>query len=78
MVKKLKEGHIKKGGSGTQPKIEKPKMKKQKCWYRQYMGECPVCGKDKSYKERVNGTKPKDSTKIYVQLSQAECFDNCI
>jgi hypothetical protein len=47
-------------------------------WYRQYVGECPVCGKDKSYRQRVDGPKPTDKRSRYVQLSQQECYDGCL
>jgi hypothetical protein len=47
-------------------------------WYRQYLGECPVCGSDKSYKERVYGQKPASPSQRYVQLSQQETFDWCV
>jgi hypothetical protein len=47
-------------------------------WYRQYVGECPVCGRDKSYRERVYGKPPKDPRKRYVQLSPTECYDHCL
>ncbi len=49
-----------------------------KHWYKQYVGECPVCGSDKSYRERVLGNKPKNPAKRYEQLSGNFCFDNCI
>jgi hypothetical protein len=54
------------------------KLKKKKYWYRQYVGECPVCGKDQSWRERVYGTKPKDLTKVYIQLSDVETYDHCM
>ena len=37
-----------------------------KYWYRQYVGECPVCGHNESYKERVYGEKPTDPKEIYI------------
>lgn len=54
------------------------KQIKKKYWYRQYIGECPVCGRDHSYKERVYGEKPKEDKDRYVYLSQFETFDHCI
>jgi hypothetical protein len=33
-------------------------MRKRKYWYRFHIQECPVCGSDHSYKERVYGRKP--------------------
>ena len=52
-------------------KVKKPH------WYRMYVGECPVCGRDKSFKERVYGKKPKNYKKRYVYLSQMETYDYC-
>lgn len=56
--------------------LEKKQTKKY--WYRQYIGECPVCGRDASYKVRVYGEKPKEDKDRYVYLSYFETFDNCI
>ena len=50
----------------------------RKHWYIQYLGECPACGRDKSWRERVYGRKPKDERRRCVQLSQKECYDHCI
>lgn len=47
-------------------------------WYRQYVGGCPVCGRDAGYKERVNGRKPKDLKKVYIPLPDQETYDNCM
>ena len=58
--------------------IEKNKKIKMKYWYRQYLGECPVCGRDASYRERVYGTKPTDFVKVYIQLSDFETYDHCM
>jgi hypothetical protein len=49
----------------------------KKHWYRQYLGECPACGRDKSYRERVYGDKPNDSKEIYIYLHPYECYDWC-
>jgi hypothetical protein len=46
-------------------------------WYRRHVGECPVCGRDKSYRVRVYGPKPKDPRERYVQLPQTETYDHC-
>lgn len=54
------------------------KKKPKKHWYRIYVGGCPVCGKDKGFRERVYGKKPKSHRKRYVCLSDQETFDNCI
>jgi hypothetical protein len=52
--------------------------KKRKYWYRQYVGECPVCGNNAGYKERVYGKKPKDLTKVYIELPQSQTYDYCM
>ena len=48
-----------------------------KYWYRFYIGECPVCGKDKSYKERAYGPKPERAEDRVVYLSSTICYDWC-
>jgi hypothetical protein len=47
-------------------------------WYRLHIGECPVCGRDKSYRERVYGEKPKDSKDRIVWLLDAQTYDHCL
>lgn len=42
-------------------------------WYCIYVGECPVCGKDQGYRERVYGTKPDLVEDRYSQLPQRAC-----
>lgn len=54
------------------------RAKKAVYWYRFYYGECPVCGKDKSYKERVYGPKPKDMKERIKYLPDTETYDDCI
>ena len=46
-------------------------------WYRMYLGECPVCGRDKSYRERVYGAKPVRRIKRTVYLSDYVTYDHC-
>ena len=50
----------------------------KKYWYRQYIGECPVCGRDHSFKERVYGEKPTNREEIYKYLSDQETYDHCL
>ena len=57
---------------------EKNKKIRKKYWYKQYMGECPVCGRNMGWREKVNGDKPTDLTKVYIQLSPEDCYDHCI
>ena len=47
-------------------------------WYKMHVGECPVCGRDKSYRERVYSKKPKDYKKRYVYLNDFETYDGCL
>lgn len=47
-------------------------------WYRMHFGECPVCGKDKSYRERVYGRKPSDKRKCVVYLPDSQTYDHCV
>lgn len=43
-------------------------------WYRQHIGECPLCRKDTSYRTRVDGKKPKDEKLIYEAIPFAETY----
>lgn len=49
-----------------------------KYWYQYFIGECPVCGKDTSYKERCFGKKPKNKKDRYVYLKLIDCYDHCL
>lgn len=52
----------------------KTKTKKRRPhWYRIYLDECVLCGRDEGYRERVYGKKPRDPSKRYVQLPQSAC-----
>jgi len=53
------------------------KVKRQH-WYRMHVGECPVCGKDKSYRVRVYGPPPKDRRDRYVYLPDTQTYDHCM
>ena len=46
-------------------------------WYKIYCGECPVCGKPKSYRVRQYGYSPSRLYK-YVMLSDAESYCGCL
>ena len=59
-----------------QPKIMN--MNSKKYWYRIYIGECPVCGRSKSYRERVYSPRPEKREDRYVWLSDQETYDGCI
>lgn len=45
--------------------METEKKPRAKHWYKQHTIECPVCGRGKTYRERVYGEKPLDPEKIY-------------
>ncbi len=47
-------------------------------WYRIYRGECPVCGADKSFRERVYGRKPRPLASRHIYLSDRETYDHCL
>jgi hypothetical protein len=53
------------------------KPKKRPHWYRIYTGECPVCGKDKSFRERVYGERPRRPADRYVRLPDQSTYDHC-
>lgn len=48
-----------------------------KHWYKIYIGECPVCGRDKSFRVRVYGKKPPNPAKRYLYMTLQECYDWC-
>lgn len=48
-----------------------------KYWIRFHVGECPLCGRDRGWKERVVGEKPSDWNERYVAMSYEECYDWC-
>jgi hypothetical protein len=45
----------------------------RKHWYRTYIGECVLCGRDEGYRERVYGKRPKSASKRYRQLPTSAC-----
>ena len=49
-----------------------------KHWYRIYVGECPVCGRDAGYRERVMGEPPEDRADRYVWLRDTITYDYCL
>lgn len=51
--------------------------RKRRYWIRFYCGECPLCGRDKSYRERVHGRKPKSWRKRYIRLPDTVTYDHC-
>ena len=50
-----------------------PMKKKAPHWYKIYIGECLICGKDFSYRERIYGQKPTDLAQIYIYLQSYAC-----
>lgn len=53
-------------------------MTKKKYWYKYFFGECPVCGSDNTYKERMYTKKPKDRRERYVHLRDLDTYDGCM
>lgn len=51
---------------------------RQTYWYKMFIGECPVCGRDASYRIKQCGPKPSESKEIYVILSNEETYDHCL
>jgi len=56
--------------------MERPAI--EKYWYRQFVGECPVCGRDASYRERVYGEKPKEKEETYKSIPDNETYCGCL
>lgn len=53
---------------------EKMKKNKKKYWYKFYIGECPFCGRDRSFKERKYTKKPKNLKNRIEYLSDTFTF----
>ena len=47
-------------------------------WYRIHLGECPVCGSDQSYRERVYGERPEKNEDRYVYRPDSQTYDHCM
>lgn len=52
--------------------------KKRPHWYKMWIGECPVCGRDRSVRERQYGRRPKARKNRVVYLTDGQAYDNCI
>ena len=50
---------------------------KKKYWYKFYIGECPLCGRNQSYKERQYSDKPKNFQDRISYIPLNECYDYC-
>ena len=46
-------------------------------WYKIYVGECPVCGRNKSYRERMFTPRPEGIEDRYEYLQETETYDYC-
>lgn len=57
--------------------IEKKRKCEQPHWYKMYVGECPACGSNQSYRKRVYGAKPDRMEDCYEFLPDQETYDNC-
>ncbi len=47
-------------------------------WYRMHVGECPICGRERGYRERVQGTPPRDRRQRYRQMPDQETYCGCL
>ncbi len=45
-------------------------------WYRIHIGECVICGRDESFRERIYGKKPDNPAERYVYLSDDACWSH--
>lgn len=50
----------------------------KKYWYFIWHGECPVCGKDKSFRERRYTPRPKDIQLRHGYSPMDVCYDYCL
>lgn len=58
---------------------EGDKQGNRRYWTRKHVGECPACGKDVSYKERVyDKPPPEDPYDRLVHLKDAETYCGCL
>jgi len=61
----------------TRPKPQ-TKASRQRHWYRFFVGECPVCGRDQSYRQRIYSPRPIDPADRVVHLLDVETYDQCM
>jgi hypothetical protein len=47
-------------------------------WYKLFAGECPVCGRDKSYRVRVYGKRPADPGERVEYLDDTATYNHCL
>lgn len=47
-------------------------------WYRIYNGDCPVCGKDMSFRERVYGPRPPLASDRHVERPEHDTYCGCL
>ena len=52
---------------------DKPKRAR---WFLQHLGSCPVCGREKLWKE-AKYTEPPPKNERYDYMSDVECYDWC-
>lgn len=45
-------------------------------WCLVHMGECVICGKDESFRERVYGKKPFDANERYAYPPDDACWEH--
>lgn len=48
-------------------------------WYKLYIGECPVCGRDASFRERVTDVKRPDKLEDRIEyLPETQTYCHCM
>jgi hypothetical protein len=46
-------------------------------WYKRFVGECPMCGRNQSYKEAQYTPKPENRNDRIKELTDTEAYDGC-
>jgi hypothetical protein len=54
------------------------KTRKRRYWYRLFVGECVVCGRDQSYRVRVYGRRPRSRKGRIVYLADVQTYCGCM
>lgn len=60
------------------PETERDVKRSEPHWYRVYVGECPVCGRDAGSRERVPGPRPERWEDRHVLLADTQTYDHCL
>jgi hypothetical protein len=52
--------------------------KGKRYWYRIHVGECPVCGRNRTFRERVYGEPPRERSQRHVYLPDCQTYCGCL